>query len=118
MGYHNMHIIPVLNGKVIFKNSRRINTGGQHVITFLHRLLQLKYPGHTAAITLGRAEELLHRYCHIAYDYREELKKWAMSSYYEEHIVRIQLPYTAAVPVSGMTRKLLANGNATLETEK
>lgn len=105
IGYYNTHIIPVLNGEVVYKHSRRINTGGQHIIMFLHRLLQLKYPAHSASITLGRAEELLHKHCHVSFDYHEELSKWACSSYYEDNIIRIQLPYTAAVPVSGLTGK-------------
>ena len=55
-GYHVTHIIPILNGQVHFKNSRRINVGGSHLTNFFHRLLQLKYPAHFAAITLSRAE--------------------------------------------------------------
>lgn len=107
IGYHNIHIIPILHGKVIFKNSRRINTGGQHIIMFLHRLLQLKYPVHTAAITLGRAEELFHEHCYISGNYHEELIKWSSHDYYEENIRRIQLPFTIALAVPTLTCKII-----------
>lgn len=107
IGYHNIHIIPVLNGKVIFKNSRRINIGGQHIIMFLHRLLQLKYPVHTAAITLGRAEELLHEHCYISTDYQEELQQWTSHDYYEENIMKFQLPFTVSLSGPALTSKLL-----------
>lgn len=55
-GYHVAHIIPILNGQTVLKNSRRINVGGSHLTSFLHRLLQLKYPAHFSAISLSRAE--------------------------------------------------------------
>ncbi|KAK9695352.1 actin [Popillia japonica] len=103
MGYHTIHIIPVLDGEIMFSNSRRMNIGGFHVVSFLHRMLQLKYPAHTNAITLSRAEELLHTICLIALDYRVELNKWMDPDYYETNTKRIQLPYTANVCTAGLT---------------
>lgn len=105
LGYQTMHMIPVLNNKTIFEHARRINTGGFHVVSFLHRILQLKYPAHTNAITLSRAEELLHSICLVALDYKEELSRWTDSDYYEKNIKRIQLPYTSAATSSGLTSK-------------
>ncbi|KAF5303760.1 hypothetical protein FQA39_LY09833 [Lamprigera yunnana] len=100
LGYHTIHIIPIINNKIIFVNTRRINTGGYHVISFLHRILQLKYPAHTNAITLSRAEELLHSVCVVALDYKEELKRWTNADYYETNTKKIQLPYTTVVTSS------------------
>lgn len=96
-GYHTIHVIPVLNNETIFANTRRLNIGGYHVTSFLYRILQLKYPAHTTAITLSRAEELLHAICLVALDYKEELQRWTNAEYYEKHTKRIQLPYTTAV---------------------
>lgn len=55
-GYQSTHVIPFINGRLMAENCRRINVGGLHLDSFLHRLLQLKYPSHFAAITLSRAE--------------------------------------------------------------
>ncbi|XP_044764854.1 actin-related protein 5 [Coccinella septempunctata] len=98
LGYHTCHVIPVLKHSAIFDNVRRLNTGGQHVITFLHRILQLKYPAHSTSITLSRVEELLHTICEVALDYRSELNRWLDTDYYENNIKKIQLPYTCNVP--------------------
>lgn len=95
-GYHTIHVIPLLNGQTVFANTRRLNIGGYHVTSFLYRILQLKYPAHSAAITLSRAEELLHAICLVALDYREELQRWTDADYYEKHTKRIQLPYSAS----------------------
>lgn len=52
-------------------NCKRVNVAGSQSATYLQRLLQLKYPGHLAAITLSRVEELLHEHSYTAVDYHE-----------------------------------------------
>lgn len=52
-------------------NSKRVNVAGSQAASYLQRLLQLKYPGHLAAITLSRMEELLHGHSYAAVDYHE-----------------------------------------------
>lgn len=88
-------------------------TGGCHILTFLHRLLQLKYPVHANAITLSRAEELLHTLCRIAIDYKEELSKWASAEYYENNVKKIQLPFNVSAITSAATgnKSLLKHSN-------
>ncbi|ERL95187.1 actin-related protein 5 isoform X1 [Dendroctonus ponderosae] len=103
LGYQCCHIIPVLNNQTNFENTRRLNTGGFHIVNFLHRLLQLKYPVHATAITVSRAEELLHNVCRVAVDYREELKKWANAEFYENNVKKIQLPFTVNTITSAVT---------------
>ncbi|PKU35014.1 hypothetical protein llap_14682 [Limosa lapponica baueri] len=70
-GYQCTHILPVLEGRLDAKNCKRINLGGCQAAVYLQRLLQLKYPGHFAAITLSRMEEILHEHSYIAEDYIE-----------------------------------------------
>ncbi|KAL1490818.1 hypothetical protein ABEB36_013448 [Hypothenemus hampei] len=103
LGYQCCHIIPVLDNQTIFENIRRLNTGGFHIINFLHRLLQLKYPVHTTAITLSRAEEILHRLCKVAVDYKEELGRWSGAEYYEKNVKKIQLPFTVSAVTTAVT---------------
>lgn len=55
-GYYSIHVIPVLNGICDPSHSRRVDIGGYHITTYLHRLLQLKYPAHFTAVTLSRCE--------------------------------------------------------------
>ncbi|XP_066594828.1 actin-related protein 5 [Prorops nasuta] len=103
IGYHTTHIIPILDGKADFANSRRINIGGYHITSYMHRLLQLKYPVHVNAITPSRAEELVHDHSSIALTYQEEISKWAEVDYYDNNVLRIQLPYIAPPNTSGLT---------------
>lgn len=108
IGYYTVHIIPVLNGAAQHTKIRRINLGGFQIITFLHRLLQLKYPVHVNAISLSRIEWLLHTHCSIALDYLDELKKWSSLEFYEQNVKKIQLPYSVPVNTTTVTLTGLA----------
>lgn len=99
-GYYTTHVIPVLNRCVQENKIRRLNIGGFNMITFLHRLLQLKYPVHANAILLSRVEWLLYNHCTVAYDYMGELQKWSKLEFYEKNVKIIQLPYNAATATS------------------
>ncbi|XP_012263485.1 actin-related protein 5 [Athalia rosae] len=103
IGYHTSHIIPVLDGLVDPANSRRINIGGYHIISYMHRLLQLKYPVHVNAITPSRAEELIRDHSVVALEYQEEISKWSDPDYYDMNVLRVQLPYVAPVSTPGLT---------------
>ncbi|KAM4610414.1 actin-related protein 5 [Polymixia lowei] len=96
-GYHCSHILPVINGRLDAVNSKRVNVGGSQAASYLQRLLQLKYPGHLAAITLSRMEELLHEHSYTAINYQEELEKWRSPEFYEREVHRMQLPFSAKV---------------------
>lgn len=100
-GYHTTHVMPVLNGIVCSDKVRRINLGGYHMITYMHRLLQLKYPVHTTAVTLSRIEWMLHNHCSVAVDYMESLRQWASYEYYEQNVKKIQLSFN--VPTTNTT---------------
>uniref|UniRef100_T1GGI9 Uncharacterized protein n=1 Tax=Megaselia scalaris TaxID=36166 RepID=T1GGI9_MEGSC len=67
-GYHSVHVIPVLNNKVIYTKVRRLNLGGFNMINYINRLMQLKYPVHLTAITLGKMEDLLKNHCSLRED--------------------------------------------------
>jgi len=97
IGYNTTHVLPILFNKVITEKTRRINVGGIHMINYLHRLMQLKYPVHVNAITISRIEELINNHCSISLDYMSDLKKWSFMDYYDNNIKKIQLPYTQQI---------------------
>ncbi|XP_041369195.1 actin-related protein 5-like [Gigantopelta aegis] len=92
-GYQTTHILPYLNGRLDSANCRRLNLGGIHVDSFLQRILQLKYPGHFAQISLTRAEEMIQEHSYLAVDYLSELEDWLSPEVFEAHVRKIQLPY-------------------------
>lgn len=118
IGYHTIHIVPVLNGNVESTKVRRINLGGYHMINFLYRLLQLKYPVHAAAILLSRVEWLLHNHCSVAYDYADELRKWSKLDYYERNVRKVQLPFNQTSATSAPTLTTEQRGEKKRELAK
>ncbi|XP_062616216.1 actin-related protein 5-like [Saccostrea cucullata] len=102
-GYQTTSLIPVVGGRVYSAHCRRINMGGAQLDAFMQRLLQLKYPGHMAAITLSRAEELVRDHCYMAEDYIKDLEAWTDNDYYENNVTKIQLPYNATMSGSQLT---------------
>ncbi|XP_073985752.1 actin-related protein 5 isoform X2 [Rhodnius prolixus] len=102
LGQHATHLVPILDGQVQWKFSRRLDIGGHHLSAYMHRLLQLKYPAHFNAITLSRAEELVHDHCRVSESFLEELALWSDVEYYDANVIRVQLPYTVG-PSSTLT---------------
>ncbi|XP_077422084.1 actin-related protein 5-like isoform X4 [Vanacampus margaritifer] len=91
-------MLPVINGRLDATNCKRVNVAGGQAAAYLQRLLQLKYPGHLAAIALSRMEELLHEHSYTAVDYQEELEKWRSPEFYEREVHRMQLPFSGKLP--------------------
>lgn len=92
-GFQATHILPVLNGRLFANQAKRINVGGNHVISFMQRLLQLKHLAHQQAVTLSRAQELVHEYAYMATDFMAELNEWKDGSIPEGKLQKIQLPF-------------------------
>lgn len=105
IGYTTTHVIPYIDGRHISDKIRRMNVGGSHMLSYLHRLLQLKYPVHVNNITLSRVEELLHNHCSIAYDYKDALKLWSSHDHYEKSIRKIQLPFSQVIAAPTLTNE-------------
>ena len=53
LGFHTVHVIPVVEGAVSAEGVRRINVGGFQMIAHLQRALQLKYTAHAGNITVS-----------------------------------------------------------------
>ena len=93
MGFHTVHIIPILDGKISTKGVRRINIGGFYLTNYALKAMQLKYPSHVANMTVGRAEEILQYHCRVVTDYNHEIAKWSDTEFYNRNVKRLQLPF-------------------------
>ena len=66
-------------------------------VNYLFRGMQLKYPSHANAITVGRAEEMLQNHCYYVSNYSEELEKWRKGDFYSKNVIKLQLPFVQPV---------------------
>ncbi len=98
LGFHTVHFLPVVKGRLDADNMRRLNVGGFHLTNFLHRNLQLKYTAHANIISIGRAEEMLCRHCFTSKAYLPDLRLWEDPDFYQSNVKKMQLPFTASAP--------------------
>ena len=103
IGFHTVHFIPVIEGKVCSQGLKRLNLGGFNMVSFLQRVLQLKYPAHVNNITVPRAEEMLFDHCKIVAEYEDELRKWTDRDFYAGNVKKMQLPFTPGASGSSST---------------
>jgi len=96
LNHQTIHVLPVIDGIPHINKGRRLNLGGAQLSYFLQKSLQLKYPNHVNNITLSRAEEMLVKHTSVSSQFFHHLKLWKDSDYYDENVVKIQLPFTIA----------------------
>ena len=109
LGHQTLHIIPVLAGSPIISKARRVNIGGAQMTHFLQKTLQLKYPNHVNNISLSRAEELFTDHTSVVTDFFDQLRLWKEPDYYDDNVVKIQLPFNVTArppPADPETLKL------------
>ncbi|XP_054720695.1 actin-related protein 5-like [Uloborus diversus] len=99
LGHTATHVLPVVRSKFDVRNAKRINVGSQHMVNFLQRLLQLKYPVHSSVITPSRTESLIHEHMYVSTSYMEDIHKWENEAYVKNNTHIVQLPY-ATLPGS------------------
>ena len=84
----------------------RVNVGGLHTASYLHRLLALKYPALQTHITLSRVQEVLSHHCSVSLDYPGDLRTWAARGCQDGYRV-IQLPFSQVR--NGMNYRIAGN---------
>ncbi|KXS12636.1 actin-like ATPase domain-containing protein [Gonapodya prolifera JEL478] len=92
-GNHSTNVIPILAGRSVAAQSKRVPIGGSEATTLLQSLLELKYPSHPVKFTSHVAEHLLRSTCTVAPDYRAALRSFDDSSKLQAQDVCVQFPY-------------------------
>lgn len=91
-GNEQTHVIPVIKGKGILLQTKRIDWGGNTAQAFLNKLLTLKYPYFPVKLNTNHTTNLLHDYCYVLHNYLDELKTILDMDVLEEKDVAIQMP--------------------------
>ncbi|KAI0056771.1 actin-like ATPase domain-containing protein [Artomyces pyxidatus] len=68
-------VIPMLAGKGIMSQAKRIPWGAQHSAEYLLKLIQLKYPTFSTRVTSAQTSWMLHSFCEVSPDYLSLLRK-------------------------------------------
>ncbi|RLV95355.1 Actin-related protein 5 [Spathaspora sp. JA1] len=98
-GHESTHIIPVVGGKGVMSQSKRIDWGGDQCQTFLGKLLSLKYPYFPTKLNSYQTTNLFQDYCYVSEDYQAELKHVLDMDVLEEKDVVVQVPVEIATNI-------------------
>ena len=96
-GNHATHVIPVVQGRGILSQAKRLQWGGTPAVEFMLKLLQLKYPSFPSKLTLLQAQTLVWDHCYVAQDYPTELGCMLDRTHLKHADRTIQFPYTEFV---------------------
>ena len=97
LGNYATHVIPVIQGRGILSQAKRLQWGGTQAVEFMLKLLQLKYPNFPTKLTLLQAQSLLWDHCYVAQDYAAELACMLDKTHLKNADRTIQFPYTEYV---------------------
>ena len=85
-------IIPVINGRGILSQAKRIDWGGEQLQQYLSKLLALKYPYFPSKLNNYHTTNLFKDYCYILEDYQQEIKHILDMDVLETKDVVVQAP--------------------------
>ncbi|OBA23649.1 actin-like ATPase domain-containing protein [Metschnikowia bicuspidata var. bicuspidata NRRL YB-4993] len=96
VGNNLTHLIPVLGGKGILTNCKRIDWGGEQQLLFLQKALALKYPYFPTRLTNDHTKNIVCDHAYVAQDYASELSTILDMETLEKKDVVIQVPVDIA----------------------
>ncbi|CAG8499345.1 16313_t:CDS:10 [Acaulospora colombiana] len=105
-GHTTTHVIPVVGGRGVLEQTKRISYGGLTSTDYMLKLMQLKYPTFPTKMTVNQAQYLVHNYTYVAADYFSELKEYSNPKSFAERDRIIQFPYVP--PANEKTEEELA----------
>lgn len=96
-GHEHSHVLPVVNGKGLLLQTKRIDWGGAQLLQYLQRLLLMKYPYFPARITPQHTTHLFHDHCYVLELYQEDLALFLSMDRMEDNDVVVQAPVDVSV---------------------
>lgn len=73
-GNESTHIIPIVNGKGVLLQTKRIDWGGSQLLQYCLRLLAMKYPYFPSKLSPNNATNIVQDHCYISNHFQDELK--------------------------------------------
>ncbi|KAH8831141.1 chromatin remodeling complex subunit [Flagelloscypha sp. PMI_526] len=92
-------VVPIVAGKGIMSQAKRIQYGGSQAAEYLLKLVQLKYPTFPTRMSSTQATWMLQSFCEFSPDYKGLMKKLADPLEMRKHETVVQFPFS--MPSSG-----------------
>ena len=96
-GNEDTHIIPVVDGKGVLGEAKRINWGGRQSVDYLSNLLALKYPYFPIKPSTHQFKALYDEFCYVSPDYQDEIQRILTLEELETKNVLVEAPFVDVV---------------------
>ncbi|SCU88428.1 LADA_0E10088g1_1 [Lachancea dasiensis] len=117
-GNEDTHIIPVVEGKGILSEAKRINWGGRHSVDYLSNLLALKYPYFPIKPSPQQFQSLYYDHCYTSPNYQQEIQTILSMEELETKNVVIEAPFSEIVQQEKSEEELRLQAEKRRETGK
>ncbi|KZW02366.1 actin-like ATPase domain-containing protein [Exidia glandulosa HHB12029] len=94
---YSTSIIPVLDGRGILSQAKRMPWGAAHASDYMLKLVQLKHPTLPMRLTNQHSTWMMQNFCEFAPDYRELIRSLDDATAIQTADRIIQMPYAATV---------------------
>lgn len=117
-GNEDTNVIPVINGKGILSEAKRVDWGGRQSVDYLRNLLNLKYPYFPAKLNDYHFQSMYYDHCYFAKNYEDELDKMLQLDVLEKKDVVMEAPFTEVVHPQKTEEELRIQAEKRRETGK
>ncbi|SSD60088.1 probable Actin-related protein 5 [Saccharomycodes ludwigii] len=99
-------VIPVVNGKGIISEAKRLSWGGSKAINYLSDLLSLKYPYFPDKLSNHQFKYLYENFSYVSQNYEEELDNFLNLEYLETHDIVVESSFNEVIPAQKTQEEL------------
>lgn len=106
------HVIPVLQGRALMSDAKRLDWGGNHAVNYMSEYLPLKYPYFPTRITPSQLDLLIKDHCYVSKDFASEIE-----TYFDLDTLK-QKDRTIEAPFNKIQKAVKTEEELQLELEK
>lgn len=117
-GNEDTNVIPVVGGKGILSEAKRINWGGRHSVEYTTNLLSLKYPYFPTKLVSSQFQSMYHDFCYVSRDYDEEIQNILTMEALETKDIVVEAPFTEIAQPQKTDEELRLQAEKRKETGK
>lgn len=118
LGNETTDVIPIVQGKGILTEAKRINWGGRQSVEYLNDLLTLKYPYFPTKLTNFQYEYMYQNYCYVSQNYDEDIEGYLTLDNLEKNNIVIEAPFTEILQPQKTEEELRIQAEKRKETGK
>ncbi|CCF60183.1 hypothetical protein KAFR_0J01160 [Kazachstania africana CBS 2517] len=111
-------VIPVVDGRGVLTDAKRINWGGRQAVDYLSDLMSLKYPYFPSKLSTFQYQQMYTNYCYVSPDYSNDIDTMLKLDVLEEKNIVIEAPFTEIMQPQKTEEELRIQAEKRKETGK